>query len=279
MYSPSLHTNDRVISRIPLARAMSDPFRRRPPRWRPTRPTASRGTRARRRGGRSPRDGRRRRRDGAVAPRACRSLRECAAPVHANGNPWKMGPSRCPACCGHGADDGVDERLVADDIAVRTVGTEPRDRAVTRRGLRACNASESRPRRLGDAGSPALDEHVGALGEAKHVVALGRVLEVEHEAALAAAEHRHGRRVVASGGIATWRLHPHDVGAVVGEEPGGLRAGRTPGAIDDPEPGEWRSHVLTLADRSLRCHRLGLDTARLPPGRGVDLDPDGRELS
>ena len=91
---------------------------------------------------------------------------------------------------------------------------------------------------LGDAGPPALDEHVGAPGERDERLVLRRVLQVEHDAALAPVVDRRRGGLLAAEGIAARRLHPHDVGAVVGQQPGGLRAGAAPGAIDDPQPFE-----------------------------------------
>ena len=78
---------------------------------------------------------------------------------------------------------------------------------------------------LRDPGPPALDEHVGAACERDESVALRRVLEVEDDAALTPVVDRNRGGLLPAERVATRRFHPHHVGAVVGEEPGGLRAG------------------------------------------------------
>jgi hypothetical protein len=135
-------------------------------------------------------------------------------------------PLAVPRLLGHGADDRVDQCLVSRHVAVRAVGPEARDRAVHEAGVQRVQGGVVEAQTFGPAGFPALDEHVGAPGERHQLVTVRVVLEVEHHAALSAVVDGHRGRRVASTRIAARRLDPDDVGAEVGEESRGLRAGR-----------------------------------------------------
>ena len=165
MYSSSLHTNERVISRIPLPRVIdrSMPGLRRHAGVRLTPHHREERERAVEEGSlHVPTD--------TVVETAIergehpdeRELRGAGARER---QPLEDGPFAVAGLLGHRADDGVDERLVADDVAVRAVGPEARDRAVHETGVEPVQRVEVETETLGDAGPPALDEHVGAPGE------------------------------------------------------------------------------------------------------------------
>ena len=131
------------------------------------------------------------------------------------------------------------------------------------------------PEPIRDAGAPALDEHLGPVGERQQLLACRPVVEIELDAALAAVEDRHGFRRAPPQRIAAGWFHPHDVGAVVGEQPGGAWSGGPAGAVDHPEsldrPDHASHHAEIVQAGACRCvvaelleHLVGV----LAEGRG-----------
>src|SRR5207244_1320179 len=84
-------------------------------------------------------------------------------------------------------------------------------------------------------GSPALDEDLGAIDQREQLFVQRPVVEIELDAALAAIEDRDGFWRAPPQRISAGWFHPHDVGAIVGEHPGGAWSGRPAGAVDHPE--------------------------------------------
>ena len=80
---------------------------------------------------------------------------------------------------------------------------------------------------------------------AEQAVAVGRVVEVEHDAALAAV--RDDRPDVDTLRIAARRLDLDDVGAVVAERHGGDRPGEPGGQVDDPQSFQCAWHASPLS--------------------------------
>ena len=93
---------------------------------------------------------------------------------------------------------------------------------------------EPEPEVLRGSGRPAVQEHVGAAREIEEPIPVGRLGEVQDDAALPPAVHRRGRRILVPQGSPVRWFHPHDIGPVVGEEPGGPLAGGQIRAIEDP---------------------------------------------
>ena len=74
------------------------------------------------------------------------------------------------------------------------------------------------------------------------------VVEIDDDAALAAVEDRNRFRRAPPQRISAGWFHPHDVGAVVGEHPGGAWSGRPAGAVDHSESLDRPDHALHHAE-------------------------------
>ncbi|MCY1225839.1 hypothetical protein D3C81_959840 [compost metagenome] len=107
-----------------------------------------------------------------------------------------------------------------------------------------------------------VDQHIGIGGEAQQRFAPGGLLQVQHDAALAAIDVQEdaGHAVVAAGahithGVAGGRLDLDHVGAEVAEDLGGVRSHQDGGHVDDADPlqGARRYRVPPVL-LCCRCH-------------------------
>ncbi len=113
---------------------------------------------------------------------------------------------------------------------------------------------------LGGAVGEALHDDVGALGQSEEGREPGLGAKIEASAALAAMPDPVSR--LPGKGIATRRLDPRDLRAVVGEEHRGHRTGDPPGEIEHtyaikdprhrPEPTNSRLAITMALDRHAR---------------------------
>ena len=123
-------------------------------------------------------------------------------------------------------EDGVERGLGGE----RTAGAEPGDEAAHEPRVGGGEHVVGQPERLGDAGAPVGEEHVGVGEELEQRVATRRVLEVEHHRSLravAVGEHRAVRRLrpaVPPERVALRGLDLDHVGAEVGEHHPRVRA-------------------------------------------------------
>ena len=82
-----------------------------------------------------------------------------------------------------------------------------------------------------DTRTEALDDHVGVVDQREEPLVVGLGLQVEGESLLSPPPHeRAGERLE---GVAARRLDARDVGALVGEDHAGHRAGDAPREIED----------------------------------------------
>ncbi len=144
----------------------------------------------------------------------------------------------------HRAHECMHQRFVTRHVAVRTVGTEPGDRAIDQPGGALVQRRVAETEIVGSTRLPALHEHVGVVRSLEELLALRRISGVEHQGALPAGEHRRCRRRARSTPVATRRFHPGHVRAVVGEDPGRARTSGTHRTIEDSRPGERTGHLL-----------------------------------
>lgn len=104
---------------------------------------------------------------------------------------------------------------------------------------------------FGDPGPVPLDQHVGALDEVQDGVRAGRVLEVDEDGALVAVGEV-ACRIDAETGPAR-PVDPHHVGAEIGQEHRGERAGPDARQLDHTHPGQRA--VWPVRAVPCRCHR------------------------
>ena len=143
---------------------------------------------------------------------------------------------------------------------------------------------------LDRARAKAFDDEVGLLGEAAEDVAAGGGLEVERDASLAGVEFQEHTAAVAVRDVTGERPHParhvaavgvldlEDVGAVVGEQLGGVRPGDGLREVEDADAFQ-RSHrrllrVAWRAGATLDCARRGSTASH----RGQSASPKPRGL-
>jgi hypothetical protein len=107
-----------------------------------------------------------------------------------------------------------------------------RERAEHERGTVGGDAREVEPTRREVPGGEALDEHVGGVDQREQSLPVGLVVEVEHDAALAAVGD-DGTDVPPLRIAARW-LHLHDVGAVIAERHRRERSREPRRQVDDP---------------------------------------------
>ena len=91
------------------------------------------------------------------------------------------------------ADLREHDLFVALEVGPRVVAPEPGDRRVHESAVEPSDLVEAEPEALGDARPPGLHEHVDVGGEALRDGAVVGIVEIEHDAALAAAPERPGR--------------------------------------------------------------------------------------
>jgi len=129
---------------------------------------------------------------------------------------------------------------VCGAAGIGAVLAEGADRAIDDAGIHRLHGvvGDAEPRR--DAGPERLDDHVGLLAQAEQIGAALLVLEVEHDALLAARhvakEHRGaliGGTDVTAGVALARRLDLDHGGAVIGQREGEIRSGQEPGKVDD----------------------------------------------
>jgi hypothetical protein len=135
--------------------------------------------------------------------------------------------------------DGVVHRLVG----VGAVGSEPRDRRVHELRIGLGQRPVPEPQPVDHAGSEVLHEDVGRRREAEDQLVAARIAQVHRHGPFVAVESHPGPRHVADrrpghphGVVAAHRLDHHHVGAVVGQQRTGERAGHSGGDVDHPEP-------------------------------------------
>ena len=140
-------------------------------------------------------------------------------------------PGRHPV---HAARLGGHDRVVALDVPVGALGTEAGDRAVDQPWILLRQLFVADADAVGDAGAEVLEYHVGGGRELAGGVDALRLLEVEHDAALAAAPLEEGRLLTlrrSSGG-----LDLDHVRAVVRQHHGGDGAAHPPAEVEDSNP-------------------------------------------
>ncbi len=97
------------------------------------------------------------------------------------------------------------------------------DRSIDDAGIAPHDVLVANAEPVDDTGPERLHEYVGRRREAEQALAIARLLQVQHDALLAAIQvpKEHGRRTVRDPDLATWvalgRLDLDDLGAVVGE--------------------------------------------------------------
>jgi hypothetical protein len=99
------------------------------------------------------------------------------------------------------------------------------------------------PESLGDAGSVALQQHVGPLDQAQHGLDAGRVLQVGRDPA-PTAQHRvrsiRGTQLEAAGRP----VDANHLGAEVGQHHGRVRRGAEPGQLHHPQARQRSGHAV-----------------------------------
>ena len=136
-----------------------------------------------------------------------------------------------------GLDEQIDGRAVGGVGVARVAG----ERAVHERGKLGGHGGVVETARREIAGREALDEHVGGRRELEEPVAIGGVVEVEHDAALPAV--RDDRSDVRPLGITAGWLDLHDIGAVIAERHGRERSREPSGQVDDPQSFQCAWHA------------------------------------
>ena len=132
---------------------------------------------------------------------------------------------------GGGGDDAFPRRHPGPRVVRGEAGQGAVDQArVVARGLRGPEAEAGH-----GAGPKVLHDDVGPGDQSARRGAVGPAAEVEHDVALAAVPRRVGRRLPPR---AAGRVDVHDVGAVVGQQHRGERAGDPLAEVDDPDPVE-----------------------------------------
>ena len=133
------------------------------------------------------------------------------------------------------------------------------DRAIDQLGIDRAHRLIAEPQPRHHAGAELLDQHIGA-GQQRHkLVAIGLVLEIEHEALLAAVEQREHRalaveaRLVMAHVLAARPLDLDHLGAGLRQQQRGERPRQQRGEIEHENAGQ-RLHE-TLAEHSLRQSR------------------------
>jgi hypothetical protein len=153
----------------------------------------------------------------------------------------------------HHAGGGLDRQVEAALGAARAVLPESRDRAVDERGLAGAEPVPAEAEPLHRAGPAILDEHVGLEHQRAGEVARGRVLEVEHDRALAAVDRcevlaeAFGDRRPLPHRVAVGRLDLRHVGAEVGEQHAAKGARRHVAELDDAHAREGAEGFLAHA--------------------------------
>ncbi len=150
--------------------------------------------------------------------------------------------------------------------------------AVDDAGIAPCDLLVTHAEPVDDTGPKRLHEHVGGSGEAKQALAIARLLQVQHDALLAAIQvpKEHRRRAVRDSDltarIALGRLDLDDLGAVIREREREIRARQEHREIDDAKSRELHrpgaaarpsKRVVVRAERRSGRHRRAL---------AVDLD-------
>ncbi len=115
---------------------------------------------------------------------------------------------------------------------------------------------------LGDPRAEALDEHVGAFDQPEHLLDLLGILEVGLDDAAAALD----LVAVPGGRNQTRTLHADDVGAEVGEQCRGVRAGTETRELDDADTRERTLLLNSFSGHSSNLTRVRWDHSprRLP---------------
>ena len=135
------------------------------------------------------------------------------------------------------AELGEHHSVIRGKIGVRAAAGEAGDRPVHEAGVVGRQVVVAEATLLGHAGSPRLEEHVGRAYQRAERVAVAVVVEVEHDALLAATPGRPrglGAQDAAAGG-----LDQRHVGAEVGQQLRRLRARQRLGHVDDPQAFQW----------------------------------------
>ena len=146
--------------------------------------------------------------------------------------------------------------IVAGPLRVRPVLAEAGRRAVDDPGVVLAHGVEADAEPIDDAGAEALDDDVGARGEAQErVPAFGR-LEVEEHAlhlAVGAVGEEHGHDLH----VAVRRHRPdfHDRRAVVGEPARRAGCGSDAGEVEHGDPFEKRAHLRSSSGARARGGR------------------------
>lgn len=146
-----------------------------------------------------------------------------------------------------GAGEGDVGHVVSGARGERAVLAPAGHAAVDQPGVAGVAVTGADAEALGDAGAVALDQDVGALGEVEDAGGPVGGLEVDHDGALVAVGDVV--RGVEGESRAAGAVHPHHVGAEVGQEHGREGAGADPGEFDHAHAGE-----RAVPGRPCRCH-------------------------
>jgi hypothetical protein len=172
------------------------------------------------------------------------------------------GPRRHPArLAGHRqrAREGLDDQVDAGAAPVRPGLAEAGHRRIDKARIDGAQRIRAQSQLVQRARPVGFQEHVRLRGELEHDGARRVLLEVEHEAPLVAVERREAHALAVAQGrrgaahVARRRLDLDHVGAHVGEQRPGERAGNEVGKLDHPYPFERLRHCVSLGPL-VACH-------------------------
>jgi hypothetical protein len=175
----------------------------------------------------------------------------------------------------HQSARGLDEQVVARQVAASWLRPETRDRCVDNSRIRARDVVVADPEVLGGTWLEVLEHDVGASSETLGEPATGRVDEVERHAALVAVESEEVRRLAHTGiTCAVDRVVPRraplarlvagsrpfdfdDVGAEVAEQHADERTRENPREVGHEQAGERSGHRRSLRTELQHVHDPG----------------------
>jgi hypothetical protein len=147
------------------------------------------------------------------------------------------------------AGEALDDRVVDAPVAIRARVAVAADRDGDQLRIALAQLRLAEAEALGRAGPPVLHEHVGAIHEREQGLAAARLLEVEHDAALAAVRvHVEARAPAAPVGADPHRvadprrLDLHHLGALIREDHAGEGARQDLRDVDDANACERSRH-------------------------------------
>ena len=135
---------------------------------------------------------------------------------------------------------------MAGQAGQRPVLAHARDRAVDDRRVDREHVAVADAETVGDAGTEALDDDIGLACEVEGAGPVGRVLQVEHDAALVGVE-AHEQLGVPAHRVAPRRLDLDHVGADLGKELRGIGPRPPDAEVEDAQTGQKPRSALGCA--------------------------------